>query len=57
MVEGVEKAKVEWGVSKLTVQGNVDPSKLRERLQEKMRKKVELVAPLSKKDKENKDYI
>ncbi|XP_031385132.1 heavy metal-associated isoprenylated plant protein 3-like isoform X2 [Punica granatum] len=53
--EGVEKAKVEWEASKLTVEGKVDPTKLRERLQEKTKKKVELVSPLPKKDKENKD--
>ncbi|PKI64605.1 hypothetical protein CRG98_015037 [Punica granatum] len=53
--KGVEKAKVEWEASKLTVEGKVDPTKLRERLQEKTKKKVELVSPLPKKDKENKD--
>lgn len=55
MREGVEKAKVEWEASKLTVEGKVDPTKLRDSLQEKTKKKVELVSPQPKKDKENRD--
>ncbi|KAK4763308.1 hypothetical protein SAY86_009076 [Trapa natans] len=53
--EGVEKAKLEWGANKLTVEGKVDPTKIREMLQEKIKKKVEIVSPQLHKDKENKD--
>lgn len=50
-MEGVEKAKAEWEVNKLTVLGEVDPSKIRDDLQEKTNKKVELVSPQPKKEK------
>ncbi|XP_030448010.1 heavy metal-associated isoprenylated plant protein 3 [Syzygium oleosum] len=49
---GVEKTKVEGGAMKVTVEGRVDPAKLREKLQEKTKKKVELVSPLPKKVKD-----
>ncbi|XP_031402175.1 heavy metal-associated isoprenylated plant protein 3-like isoform X1 [Punica granatum] len=53
-IEGVEKAKAEWESNKLTVKGDVDPAELREELQERLNKKVELVSPsqLPKKDKD-----
>lgn len=52
-LEGVEKAKAEWEANKLTVRGEMDPSKLREGLQEMLKKKVELISPqLPKKDKD-----
>lgn len=51
--EGVEKAKAEWEANKLTVRGEVDPSELRDELQERLNKKVELVSPQPpKKDKD-----
>ncbi|XP_073269167.1 heavy metal-associated isoprenylated plant protein 6-like [Primulina huaijiensis] len=48
--EGVEKVKADWGANKLTVTGNVDPSWLRERVEVKTKKKVELISPQPKKD-------
>ncbi|XP_073062871.1 heavy metal-associated isoprenylated plant protein 6 [Primulina eburnea] len=48
--EGVEKVKVDWSANKLTVTGNVDPSWLRERVETKTKKKVELISPQPKKD-------
>ncbi|XP_010541313.1 PREDICTED: heavy metal-associated isoprenylated plant protein 3-like [Tarenaya hassleriana] len=51
--EGVETVKSEAAEGKLTVTGTVDPAKLREKLQAKTKKKVELISPLPKKDKEN----
>ncbi|KAF8039937.1 hypothetical protein BT93_B2224 [Corymbia citriodora subsp. variegata] len=49
---GVDKTKVEGGAMKVTVEGNVDPAELREKMQEKTKKKVELVSPLPKKGKD-----
>ncbi|GER54294.1 heavy metal transport/detoxification superfamily protein [Striga asiatica] len=46
----VEKVKVDCGSNKLTVTGHVDPSWLRERVEYKTKKKVELVSPQPKKD-------
>ncbi|KAK4386381.1 Heavy metal-associated isoprenylated plant protein 3 [Sesamum angolense] len=43
--EGVEKVKAECEAKKLTVTGNVDPSWLRERVETKTKKKVELISP------------
>ena len=49
--EGVDAAKAEFGASKLSVIGKLDPAKLREELAEKMKKKVDLISPQpSKKD-------
>ncbi|KAL0316208.1 UNVERIFIED_CONTAM: Heavy metal-associated isoprenylated plant protein 3 [Sesamum radiatum] len=42
--EGVEKVKAECEAKKLTVTGNVDPSWLRERVETKTKKKVELIS-------------
>ncbi|KAK4789057.1 hypothetical protein SAY86_020376 [Trapa natans] len=53
-IKGVEKAKAEWEVNKLTVRGEVDPWALREELQERIKKKVELISPLPSK-REDKD--
>lgn len=38
---------------KITANGKVDPVALREKLEEKTHKKVELLSPVPKKDKEN----
>lgn len=48
----MEKTKVDGRAMKVTVEGKVDPAKLREKLQEKTKKKVELVSPLPKKEKD-----
>ncbi|CAA0830448.1 Heavy metal transport/detoxification superfamily protein [Striga hermonthica] len=50
LMKGVEKVKVDCGSNKLTVTGHVDPSWLRERVEYKTKKKVELVSPQPKKD-------
>lgn len=47
---GVENVKADWGSSSLTVTGKVDPAWLRERVEYKTKKKVELVSPHPKKD-------
>ncbi|KAL3718773.1 hypothetical protein ACJRO7_003821 [Eucalyptus globulus] len=52
-VKGVEKAKAEWEANKLTVRGEMDPWELREELEGRTKKKVEVVSPqLPKKDKD-----
>ncbi|KAL4346715.1 hypothetical protein GQ457_17G010640 [Hibiscus cannabinus] len=48
--EGVEDVKTDSGANKLTVIGKIDPSKIRERLAEKTKKKVDLISPQPKKD-------
>lgn len=48
--EGVEKVKTDCEANKLTVTGNVDPTWLRERIEYKTKKKVELISPQPKKD-------
>ncbi|KZV26180.1 hypothetical protein F511_06347 [Dorcoceras hygrometricum] len=48
--EGVEKVKADSANNKLTVVGKVDPAGLRERVEYKTKKKVELVSPQSKKE-------
>ncbi|XP_043703130.1 heavy metal-associated isoprenylated plant protein 3-like isoform X2 [Telopea speciosissima] len=53
--EGVEEAKCDFSTNKLTVIGKADPVKLRERVEQKTKKKVELISPLPKKDKDGKD--
>ncbi|KAJ0266615.1 hypothetical protein HA466_0005880 [Hirschfeldia incana] len=53
--KGVETVKSESETGKLTVTGEVDPAKLREKLAEKTKKKVELVSPQPKKDKSEED--
>ncbi|KAG4985515.1 hypothetical protein JHK84_033453 [Glycine max] len=51
--QGVETVKAESDAGKVTVTGKVDPTKVRDNLAEKIRKKVELVSPQPKKEKEN----
>lgn len=53
VVKGVETVRADSDASKLTITGNLDPSKLRDKLAEKTKKKVDLVSPQPKKD--NKD--
>ncbi|KAL3825872.1 hypothetical protein ACJIZ3_021901 [Penstemon smallii] len=48
--EGVEKVKADCAANKLTVTGNVDPTWLRERVESKTKKKVDLISPQPKKD-------
>ncbi|KAL2472369.1 Heavy metal transport/detoxification superfamily protein [Abeliophyllum distichum] len=48
--EGVENVKADWGSNNLTVTGKVDPAWIRERVEYKTKKKVELVSPQPKKD-------
>lgn len=47
---GVEDVKVDSAGNKLTVTGKVDPAKIKEKLEEKTNKKVEIVSPQPKKD-------
>lgn len=46
----MEDVKADCAGNKLTVKGNVDPSWLREKVEQKTKKKVELVSPQPKKD-------
>lgn len=48
--DGVEDVKADIASHKLTVTGKVDPAKVRERVEEKTHKKVELLSPQPKKD-------
>ncbi|KAG5403553.1 hypothetical protein IGI04_009672 [Brassica rapa subsp. trilocularis] len=50
--QGVETVKAESETGKVTVTGDVDPAKLREQLEVKIKKKVELVSPQPNKEKE-----
>ncbi|XP_010241812.1 PREDICTED: heavy metal-associated isoprenylated plant protein 3-like isoform X2 [Nelumbo nucifera] len=53
---GVEDVKGDFNSNKLTVIGKVDPVKLRERVEQKTKKKVELISPIPKKgDKKAED--
>ncbi|KAK1394373.1 heavy metal-associated isoprenylated plant protein 3-like [Heracleum sosnowskyi] len=53
-LQGVESVKrVDTDLNKLTVIGNVDPSKLRDEIEKRTKKKVEIISP--KKDKDNKN--
>ncbi|CAI9097971.1 OLC1v1034498C1 [Oldenlandia corymbosa var. corymbosa] len=47
---GVEEVKTDCDTNKITVKGNVDPSWVREKVEQKYKKKVELVSPQPKKD-------
>lgn len=53
--EGVESVKTEMDSNKVTVVGTVDPTKIRDRLLQKTKKKVDLISPQPppKKDKED----
>lgn len=44
--KGVEQFEVDMQLNKVTVKGNVDPLKLRERVQRKSGRKTELISPL-----------
>lgn len=46
----MEDVKADSGANKLTVTGKVDPAKVRDRLAEKTKKKVDLISPQPKKD-------
>ena len=51
IVVDVEVVKTDCGAIKWTVKGtNIDPTAIREKLEEKIEKKVELVSPQPKKD-------
>ena len=51
IVVGVEEVKTDCGANKVTVKGtNVDFTAIKERLEEKTKRKVELVSPQPKKD-------
>ncbi|KAL6277637.1 hypothetical protein ACE6H2_021238 [Prunus campanulata] len=47
---GVEQVKTECAANKLTVTGKVDPAGLKEKLEQKIKKKVDLISPQPKKD-------
>ncbi|XP_061356942.1 heavy metal-associated isoprenylated plant protein 3-like isoform X2 [Gastrolobium bilobum] len=51
--EGVESLNAESDTGKITITGKVDPTKLRDKLAHKMKKKVDLISPLPNKNKEN----
>lgn len=46
----MEGVKIDSASNKLTVTGKVDPDKLKERLEQKTKKKVEILSPQPKKD-------
>ncbi|XVE96622.1 hypothetical protein REPUB_Repub02eG0238500 [Reevesia pubescens] len=48
--EGVEDVKTDCEANKLTVIGKLDPAKVRDRLAQKTKKKVDLISPQPKKD-------
>ncbi|KAJ4836540.1 hypothetical protein Tsubulata_013583 [Turnera subulata] len=49
-MDGVEDVKADFAGNKLTVTGKVDPSRVKSRLEEKTKKKVDVVSPQPKKD-------
>ncbi|KAK0605325.1 hypothetical protein LWI29_025508 [Acer saccharum] len=52
--DGVESVNTDIASNKLTVVGSaLDPSKIRDKLQSKTKKRVDLISPQPKKDKEN----
>lgn len=54
--EGVKHVTADSNANKVTVVGKVDPSKLREKMAEKLKKKVDLISPQpSKKQDANND--
>lgn len=55
LVEGFEKMNVDKETGKFTINGTVDAAKLRDKLVSKTKKKVDLISPVPKNDKENKD--
>lgn len=50
VLAGVEDVKVDSSNNKLTVTGKVDAAKIKGRLEEKTRKKVDIISPQPKKD-------
>ncbi|KAI3721626.1 hypothetical protein L2E82_32643 [Cichorium intybus] len=48
--EGVESVKADTAGNKLTVTGKVDPTRIKERVEYKTKKKVEILSPQPKKD-------
>ncbi|KAH7853709.1 hypothetical protein Vadar_005745 [Vaccinium darrowii] len=54
-IEGVESVKGGAELTKLTVSGKIDPVKLRDVVEQKTKRKVQLVSPLPKKDNKEKD--
>lgn len=50
VVEGVQTVKADSDSGKLTITGNVEPLKLRDKLAEKTKKKVDILSPQPKKD-------
>lgn len=53
--EGVDKVTTDSANNKITVTGTVEPERLRERVEYKTKKKVELVSPQPKKDEKKSD--
>uniref|UniRef100_A0A7N0RCZ4 HMA domain-containing protein n=1 Tax=Kalanchoe fedtschenkoi TaxID=63787 RepID=A0A7N0RCZ4_KALFE len=53
-VAGVENVKVDCDKNKLTVVGEVDPVKLRDKLESKLKKKIELISPQPKQKEDQK---
>lgn len=49
----MDSATADWEANKLTVKATTDPSKLREELQKRTKKKVELISPQAKKENNN----
>lgn len=49
-LEGVEGLKTDCAGNKLTVTGKADPAKIKARLEEKTKRKVEIISPQPKKD-------
>ncbi|XP_011018745.1 PREDICTED: uncharacterized protein LOC105121704 isoform X2 [Populus euphratica] len=49
-LEGVESLKTDCAGNKLTVTGKADPAKIKARLEEKTKRKVEIISPQPKKD-------
>ncbi|CAN1353486.1 Heavy metal-associated isoprenylated plant protein 6 [Linum perenne] len=49
-MDGVEDVKTDCETDKLTVTGKVDPGRVKSRIEEKTKKKVEIVSPQAKKD-------
>lgn len=50
MFAGVESVKVDTAGNKLTVTGNVDPTRIKERVEYRTKKKAEIISPQPKKD-------
>ncbi|KAJ4968745.1 hypothetical protein NE237_015446 [Protea cynaroides] len=53
--EGFEDVKCDFSSNKSKAIGKADPMKLRERVEQKTKKKVELISPLPKKDNDGGD--